>query len=102
MVDNLLVLGNGFDLALGRKTSYGDFLSFLNTIEELSSIFHNWVKSHLGFSHDELSGKSQVLSHPIPMLFETRQTSLSLSIKKSNVKRKRRFFFLTRRLWTVT
>ena len=30
-----------------------------------------------------------------------RQTSLSLSTKKSNVKRKRRFFFLTRRLWNV-
>ena len=30
-----------------------------------------------------------------------RQTSLSLLTKKSNVKRKRRFFFLTRRLWNV-
>jgi len=30
-----------------------------------------------------------------------RQTSLSLLIKKSNVKRKRRFF-LTRSLWNVT
>jgi len=30
-----------------------------------------------------------------------RQTSLSLLTKKSNVKRKRRFFFLTKRLWNV-
>mgnify|MGYP000886161738 FL=1 len=31
-----------------------------------------------------------------------RQNSLSLLIKKSNVKQNRRFFFLTRRLWNVT
>ena len=31
-----------------------------------------------------------------------RQTSLSLLTKKSNIKRKRRFFFLMRRLWNVT
>ena len=32
MVENILILGNGFDLAMGRKTSYGDFLRFLNSI----------------------------------------------------------------------
>ena len=39
-----------------------------------------------------------------PIKFGTafiRQASLSLLTKKSNVKRKRRFFFLTRRLWNV-
>ena len=28
MTENILILGNGFDLAMGRKTSYGDFLKF--------------------------------------------------------------------------
>ncbi|SEI62391.1 Bacteriophage abortive infection AbiH [Streptococcus sp. 45] len=32
MVENILILGNGFDLAMGRKTSYGDFLRFLDLI----------------------------------------------------------------------
>ncbi len=37
MVNNILILGNGFDLAMGRKTSYGDFLRFLNSISVQSS-----------------------------------------------------------------
>lgn len=32
---NILVLGNGFDLALGLPTKYTDFLEFVNVIEEL-------------------------------------------------------------------
>ncbi|WP_274641674.1 AbiH family protein [Streptococcus equinus] len=32
MVKNILILGNGFDLAMGRKTSYEDFLIFLNSL----------------------------------------------------------------------
>lgn len=32
MVKNILILGNGFDLAMGRKTSYEDFLRFLNSL----------------------------------------------------------------------
>lgn len=35
MVENILILGNGFDLAMERKTSYGDFLRFLNSISFL-------------------------------------------------------------------
>ena len=35
MVKNILILGNGFDLAMGRKTSYGDFLRFLNSLSFL-------------------------------------------------------------------
>jgi hypothetical protein len=37
VVENILILGNGFDLAMGRKTSYGDFLRFLNSISVQSS-----------------------------------------------------------------
>lgn len=37
MVENILILGNGFDLAMGRKTSYGDFLRFLKSISVQSS-----------------------------------------------------------------
>ena len=32
-VENILILGNGFDLAMGRKTSYTDFLEFLKLIK---------------------------------------------------------------------
>ncbi|HFI0106459.1 TPA: AbiH family protein [Streptococcus suis] len=35
MADNILILGNGFDLAMGRKTSYGDFLKFARYIKVL-------------------------------------------------------------------
>ena len=35
MVNNILILGNGFDLAMGRKTSYEDFLRFLNSLSFL-------------------------------------------------------------------
>lgn len=35
MVENILILGNGFDLAMERKTSYGDFLRFLNSLSFL-------------------------------------------------------------------
>ncbi|MEE0950029.1 MAG: AbiH family protein, partial [Streptococcus equinus] len=37
MVENILILGNGFDLAMGRQTSYGDFLRFLDLISFLLS-----------------------------------------------------------------
>lgn len=37
MVENILILGNGYDLAMGRKTSYEDFLRFLNSISVRSS-----------------------------------------------------------------
>ncbi|WP_105117383.1 AbiH family protein [Streptococcus suis] len=35
MAENILILGNGFDLAMGRKTSYGDFLKFARQIKVL-------------------------------------------------------------------
>ena len=32
MADTILILGNGFDLAMGRKTSYSDFVEFANNL----------------------------------------------------------------------
>ena len=32
MADTILILGNGFDLAMGRKTSYNDFLEFAEKV----------------------------------------------------------------------
>ena len=32
MADTILILGNGFDLAMGRKTSYKDFLEFADKL----------------------------------------------------------------------
>ncbi|HFI0632586.1 TPA: AbiH family protein [Streptococcus suis] len=39
MAENILILGNGFDLAMGRKTSYGDFLKFSRSV----SVLKNYV-----------------------------------------------------------
>ena len=33
---NILVLGNGFDLAHGLPTTYKDFLDFANVVEKIS------------------------------------------------------------------
>ena len=32
MADTILILGNGFDLAMGRKTSYSDFIEFADNL----------------------------------------------------------------------
>lgn len=47
---NVLILGNGFDLAMGRKTSYVNFLQFANSIfsNKVTSEYNNfdkWYKS---------------------------------------------------------
>lgn len=39
MADTILILGNGFDLSMGRKTSYSDFAEFANNLWEVTSIF---------------------------------------------------------------
>lgn len=39
MAENILILGNGFDLAQKRKTSYTDFLEFLRFTDILIKIF---------------------------------------------------------------
>lgn len=39
MAENILILGNGFDIAMGRKTSYGDFLKFSRSL----SVLKNYV-----------------------------------------------------------
>ena len=46
MADTILILGNGFDLAMARKTSYNDFLEFANNIflekvDHLQSFFNS-------------------------------------------------------------
>ncbi|MDW8778176.1 AbiH family protein [Streptococcus suis] len=43
MAENILILGNGFDLAMGRKTSYGDFLKFARSV----SVLKNYVLKDL-------------------------------------------------------
>ena len=37
MAENILILGNGFDIAMGRKTSYGDFLKFSRSLSVLKN-----------------------------------------------------------------
>ena len=45
MADTILILGNGFDLSMGRKTSYSDFVEFTNNLflekEEHLQLFLN-------------------------------------------------------------
>ncbi|MBJ8326380.1 AbiH family protein [Streptococcus pacificus] len=44
MADNILILGNGFDLAMKRKTSYTDFLNFFDSLvnENKPDGFDEW------------------------------------------------------------
>ena len=44
---NLLVLGNGFDLAMGRKTSYKDFLEFAEKLFPIpDKEYENFLNKH--------------------------------------------------------
>ena len=38
MADTILILGNGFDLAMKRKTSYSDFVEFANNLFPITDI----------------------------------------------------------------
>lgn len=38
MVETILILGNGFDLSMGRKTSYSDFVKFANNLFTVTDI----------------------------------------------------------------
>ena len=47
MADTILILGNGFDLAMGRKTSYKDFLG----VPELMYHQSLWYLTYLKLPH---------------------------------------------------
>ncbi|WP_201552708.1 AbiH family protein [Streptococcus salivarius] len=47
MVDTILILGNGFDLAMNRKTSYKDFLEFAEKLFPLpDKEYENFLTEH--------------------------------------------------------
>lgn len=47
MADTILILGNGFDLAMGRKTSYKDFLEFADKLfVEIDDQLDEFLKKH--------------------------------------------------------
>ena len=47
MADTILILGNGFDLAMGRKTSYKDFLEFTDELfVERDDQLDEFLKKH--------------------------------------------------------
>ena len=47
MADTILILGNGFDLAMGRKTSYKDFLEFADKLfMERDDQLDEFLKKH--------------------------------------------------------
>ncbi|SQF70666.1 Uncharacterised protein [Streptococcus sanguinis] len=35
MADNILILGNGFDIAMGRETRYENFIDFANDLYQI-------------------------------------------------------------------
>ena len=47
MADTILILGNGFDLAMGRKTSYKDFIEFADKLfVERDDQLDEFLKKH--------------------------------------------------------
>lgn len=66
--ETLLIVGNGFDLSMGFKTSYGDFMksSYFPNKETstLCSYLHNQYEENMGWIdiENELSKYSQLLS----------------------------------------
>ncbi|MCE2095286.1 phage abortive infection protein [Streptococcus thermophilus] len=47
MADTILILGNGFDLAMGRKTSYKDFLEFAEKLFPIpDKEYENFLNKH--------------------------------------------------------
>ncbi|MFA9467197.1 AbiH family protein [Streptococcus sp. E24BD] len=50
MADTILILGNGFDLAQKRKTSYTDFLEFLDA----TYIFKNYANTKLTAASNDI------------------------------------------------
>ena len=47
MADTILILGNGFDLAMGRKTSYKDFIEFADKLfVEIDDQLDEFLKKH--------------------------------------------------------
>ena len=47
MADTILILGNGFDLAMGRKTSYKDFIEFADKLfVERDDLLDEFLKKH--------------------------------------------------------
>ncbi|MDU6700466.1 MAG: AbiH family protein [Streptococcus salivarius] len=47
MADTILILGNGFDLAMGRKTSYKDFLEFAEKLFPIpDKEYENFLTEH--------------------------------------------------------
>ena len=58
MADTILILGNGFDLAMGRKTSYKDFLEFADKLfverDDQLDEFHKKHQIDIGKYKDNL------------------------------------------------
>lgn len=52
MTDTLLIIGNGFDLAMGSKTRYSDFVKFVEEVNRLLSTFRTAYAKYRSF--DEL------------------------------------------------
>lgn len=42
MADTILILGNGFDIAMGRKTKYEEFIEFTNDLSSRKKYIVNF------------------------------------------------------------
>lgn len=72
-VENILILGNGFDLAMNRKTHYTDFLEFMSVVPNFLYLYE-MAKS----LHNEISGCDK------KTLINWVEESLKNSIKDTN------------------
>lgn len=77
---NILVVGNGFDLAHGLPTKYSDFLNFVNFINQLSSDVSN-----ISEIEDKILFKEIELDQRIHDLFYDKLFSLNLPHTESSI-----------------
>ena len=69
-VNNILLVGNGFDLAVGLKTSYSDFVKFLAIKIYLSNI-KEFIKNHKEYKSwiKDCLSNNNILDEEISFIF---------------------------------
>lgn len=73
---NILVIGNGFDLAHGLPTKYADFLEFVKQFEEL---YEREKQNKLDLYMERISTKENTIKSIILDLFQSKYSNSTLS-----------------------
>ena len=79
-VNNILLVGNGFDLAVGLKTSYSDFVKFLAIKIYLSNI-KEFIKNHKEYKSwiKDCLSNNNILDEEISLIFSKAIDDLNTS-----------------------